>query len=77
MIVCLNWSTQTCIVGMEKASAAAGWATRHQEKKRSRSNQGVDANVDTFQGRFIRLALTNRYRSIVYKMYVHTHTVRN
>ena len=33
MIVCLNWSTQTCIVGMEKASTAAGWATRHQEKK--------------------------------------------
>ena len=60
---------------MEKASAAASWATRHQEKKRSRSNQGVDANVDTFQGRFIRQALTNRYRSIVYEVCVHAYTV--
>ena len=34
MIVCLNWSTQTCIVGMEKASAGADWATSHQEKKK-------------------------------------------
>jgi hypothetical protein len=34
------------------------------------SEKGVDANVDMFQGRFISLALTNRYTSIVYEMYV-------